>query len=82
MSGANKMALLLTGILSPEEIGLPVAHDPRVAKELIEICKEVVATYGPTVAAQGMSPDEQRTIMSTLSGVEYFMRKRAGERVN
>lgn len=76
------MPLMLSAIITPEEIGLPAAGNPVVAHELIEICKEVVVAYGPSLVASGLPPDEQRIVLSTLSGVEYFLRRRAKEKVN
>ena len=76
------MPLLLNAIITPEEIRLPIAGNPVVAHELIAICQEVVVAYGPSLIASGLPPDEQRIVLSTLSGVEYFLRRRAKEKAN
>lgn len=77
------MALLLNSIIMPADLADTRLHkDPEIAQELVQICKEVTMQYAPAIVGQCQNREELTTILSTLSGLEFFLRRRAATRVN
>ena len=75
------MALLLEGIVSPEEIKATPANK-EMMDAMVQINREVIARYGPILLPQVSDHREFVATLATLTAIEYFLRKRAAERIN